>query len=50
MQGEEGRIPTVCSHWLTNVATGMVTRNVTGEKLFQWQLSVDHTNSYITTA
>lgn len=34
MQGEEGRIPAVWSHWLTNAATGIVTRNVTGEKTF----------------
>lgn len=48
MQGEEGRIPTVWLHWHTNPATGIVTRNVTGEGLFQWQLSVVQTNSYIT--
>lgn len=44
MQGEEGRIPAMQSHWLTNAATGIMTRNVAGEKLLQWQLSVDQMN------
>lgn len=49
MQSGEGRISTVWLHWLANPATGIMTRNVTGEGLFQWQLSVVQSNGYITT-